>query len=178
MKKFTKIFLLLFVIAGIVYACSENTEERSDVTLKANENPTIAGATIGYNDDNGSYVVITQDQLTAYWKYKFDIAEDVNFIDFMVLGGTSDTGDQSVIIRGRSDDGTINIASVLKPMGGSQNGMYLMAGGTCKCETNTCSWSGCEASSSGGSCYCSSCSGDCKKTSTVETSFSRVFSYL
>ena len=178
-KNIIKALLSLVLFAGVFYACSENSDEKQTITLKSNADasPTIGNSTIGYMD-NGAFVAINQAQLVGYWKYKFNIPADINFTNIQVLGGTSETGEQSYTISARSESGTISVKSVLKPIGPQTAAMYMMAGGSCKCETTSCSWSGCDAQASGSSCYCTSCSGDCKKTSTVETNFARAFAYL
>ena len=179
MKNFIKALLSLILLAGIFYACSENGDEKQTITLKNNSDvpTTIDNSTIGYMD-NGTYVPINQAQLVGYWKYKLNLPADTNFTNIHVLGGTSETGQLSYTVSGRSENGAISVTSVLKPMGAPTAAMYMMAGGTCSCETSSCSWSGCEAQASGSSCYCTYCSGDCKKTSTVETNFARAFAYL
>ncbi|RWX00520.1 hypothetical protein [Flavobacterium cerinum] len=179
MKNFIKALLGLVLFAGILYACSENSDEKETIKLKSDmtPSPVIDNATIGYMN-NGTYVPISQALLVGYWKYKLNLPADTNFTNIHVIGGTSETGQLSYTVSGRSENGTVSVTSVLKPVGEPANAMYMMAGGTCSCETTACSWSGCDAQASGSSCYCTSCSGDCKKTSTVETNFARAFAYL
>lgn len=179
MKNFIKALLSLVLLAGVLYACSENGDEKQSITLKSNADasPSIGNSTIGYMD-NGAFVAINQAQLVGYWKYKLNLPDSANFTNIQVLGGTSETGQLSYTVSGRSENGTISVKSVLKPVGAPSAAMYMMAGGSCSCETTSCSWAGCDAQASGSSCYCTSCSGDCKKTSTVETNFARAFAYL
>lgn len=178
-KNIIKTLLSLVLFAGIFYACSENSDEKETITLKSNADasPTIGNSTIGYTD-NGAFIAINQAQLVGYWKYKHNLPDDTNFTNIQVIGGTSENGTAIYVVTGRSDNGKINTTSLLKPFGGTESAMYLMQGSTCTCTSVSCaSDTGCQASATNG-CVCSSCSGDCKKTSTVETSFARVFAYL
>jgi len=76
------------------------------------------------------------------------------------------------LLKTINDNGTISIATKL--IIDKENKRVIMGGKTCKCESVTCAWSGCDASLSGDRCTCSSCSGDCKKTS-VATSLTAAF---
>ena len=178
-KNIIKALLSLVLFAGVFYACSENSDEKQTITLKSNADasPTIGNSTIGYID-NGAFVAINQAQLVGYWKYKHSLPEDTNFSNIQVIGGTSENGQELYTVSSRSDNGNINVVSILKPFGSQGSAMYMMQGSTCSCQSISCSsTTGCQASTTNG-CVCSACGGDCKKTSTVETSFARVFAYL
>lgn len=179
-KNIIKAVLSLVLFAGIFYACSENNDEKETIKLKSDmtPSPVIDNATIGYLGNDGSFTPINQALLVGYWKYKHNLPEDTTFSTIQILGGTSENGTVIYVVTGRSDNGVVNATSVLKPFGGAGSGMYLMQGSTCTCTSVSCaSDTGCQASATNG-CVCSSCSGDCKKVSTVETSFARAFAYL
>lgn len=176
MKNFIKVLLSLTLLAGILYACSENSDEKETIRLKSDitSSPTIDNNTVGYIDDSGNFVAISETLLIAYWKHKYDIAPDVNFIDVHILGGTSETGDALYIVRGKSEDGTINIGSVLK----LENGLLILDGRSCKC--GACStWSGCEPLVTSSGCSCSLChEGGCKNYPIQDIQIASVFGLL
>jgi hypothetical protein len=88
----------------------------------------------------------------------------IEFQDFEIKELRDKNDEPSYYLISRSTDQSSSVSIKLIK---DKNGNLLLSQDTCKCETSGCSESwGCNASGSGATCACSSCSSVCKKTSS------------
>ena len=157
LKKTSQLFLILFAVS-LFNSCEKDNEfDDSSIDFDNAFNNEL------YAKMNGTETQLSKKVLSDAWKSSFEINEEVEFEEFRILKGNySDTGETYYMLKTISNDGKISISNMLV----MKNGNMTLGEKTCKCETNSCSWSGCDATQSGNACRCSPCSGDCKKTST------------
>lgn len=160
MEIFKNSFLIItFLISFIFITSCEKNNDFDDASIDF-EN---AFNNELYIVEKGNQIQIDKPSLSTMWKSNLEIEKTVNFDDFRIIKEKySDTGDDYYMLKTISEDGRISIANILE----MNNGKMTLGKKTCKCETNSCSWSGCEAKQSSSSCRCTPCQGDCKKTST------------
>jgi len=168
MRSFKIFFTLTFLITAFI-ACSQNNNDINFENPFENE--------IGFiNSDTEEFQSITKEQLVNYWKDTFEIESNKSFEDFEIRELRDvETGDKYYTLQTISESGEISITNEVS----FNENRILMNKKTCKCESQSCNFSGCDASlfpGGSGRCQCSTCSGDCKKTSTVVSDFTAVFS--
>jgi len=156
-----KKILILFVISILIANCSNEDNTEKVPSQKSLDMEVAFNNTIGFVDsETKDFIVINEDQLYSYWKKVVDISKKMSFEGVMISKAIVDEGDEEYyILYSISKDGKTKVASKAHL---TIHGLTL-DGETCKCETEECSWSGCEVISI---CACSSCSGKCKKTHT------------
>lgn len=169
MNIFLKITLGLFLTLTI-FACSEDVSVKSEnETLKSE----IIDLKVAFNNNIGfldsksqKFEKINEKQLINYWKNTFDLSKNIEFENAKLIKAEIDKGEKEYyIINAISKDGRINISSKVYQ---TESG-FKMAGEECKCESQSCAWSGCEVIRM---CACSSCNGDCKKTHILKNELS------
>lgn len=155
-----KNLIIILVFLAMFTSCKEGEEVVINEQVAFENN-------IGFiSSKTGEFVKVNKNQITSYWKQTFEIDDKVNFDDFKIIKGKyTDTGEDFYLLKTINTEGTISIAT--KVTVDNKKNALLMDGKSCKCESVSCTWNGCDASYSGDNCICSSCSGDCKKTSTV-----------
>ena len=161
MNELSKIILGLF-LALTFFACGEDESVKSENKMLKSEKIDLKVAfnnSIGFIDSKSQeFEKINENQLINYWKNTFDLSDNIEFENAKLIKAELDKGEKEYfIINAISRDGKINISSKVFQ---SEMG-FKMAGEECKCESQSCAWSGCEVISM---CACSSCNGDCKKT--------------
>lgn len=188
MKNLTKIGVLIFGMC-VFYACSEdkNTDsEEESISLpnteQINSSEMSQGAfpeqeafsedvfetnVIGVLDDDGNFYRATENEMINYLTEIFGLdSQSITFGEFTITQVTNEEGEEFWNLKVGSNNGNLKFSVQLS----LEQENFILAAKTCKCETTGCSWSGCDAQVSGNNCYCTSCSKDCKKTSTVTTS--------
>jgi len=153
----------------LLYTCSSNSNtseslepSASDELVTTLENP--FDNTIFYRTADGNEIRITTELLTKEWRKSFNL-EGYDFTNFKIVEDkdlSAKSSKKAYYIKARTSDGSVSVSQSISR---DANGKFFLTGKTCKCETNSCSWSGCDASQSGSTCRCSPCNGDCKKTS-------------
>lgn len=158
MKTLNAIIPLLLIL--IMVACSENQNKLATSKSINLEDP--------FKNDlqiikNGSLSPISKSELIEKWKKDLNILSNIEFEKIIIVEGLDSIKNEPFLtLYGRSQDGKISVSHALI----IQDGKLVLGKKSCKCETVSCSWSGCDAQQSGDRCSCSACSGDCKKTST------------
>ena len=160
--------LLIFIVLSLAFVSCDKEE------FTINENEAFANKIGFISSKTGNFVEVNKTQLESNWKKIFDLDESVKFNDFRVIKSNyADTNNEYYTLKTISEGGTISIATKLTV--DQQNQLMILDTKTCKCESVTCSWSGCDASLENDNCMCSSCTGDCKKTSTVTNDLTEAF---
>ena len=159
MNLIQKFLIFLFLLSvGLLISCEKSNEfNDQEIDFKTAFNNKI------YAKKAGAQIQLDKAALAEMWKKELDIDKKVELKEFRIIKGKyADTGQDFYQLKTISEDGGTSISNALV----MENGLITLGKNTCKCETNSCSWSGCDANQTSTRCTCSPCSGDCKKTST------------
>lgn len=143
---------------------------------KKTETPKITEKLISPNLDGKVFVDFKGKKLPVPQKIIKTVLENdlskkgikVDYTNFELLKGLSMNGKTVyTVIRAYNKDKTIKTSIAVVDTGGGNTVNLQVDGGTCTCTTKTCSDTfGCQASSDNNTCICSTCTGECEKTST------------
>lgn len=174
MKNFKILFYLFFVLACSIACEAENVVEtpKSEVAQDAH---TMAAEGLVTMDINENIFVESEEGDL------FPTEEEIRTVlieQLRVAGVTADYSEIKIVVE-PTEEGDITVlrakdyengVDTAVPLHRRGDGLFLIRAnaGTCSCKSKACatSW-GCNASTMGGNCLCSSCSGDCEKTSTA-----------
>lgn len=153
-------FLILTISLCFIFTSCNNSESIKLNPAEVFNNP------IGILDESNDYQKLDRVDANNYIKstnsFKF---ANIEFQDFEIQESLDEYKNKTYYLTSRSTDQTTSISIKLVK---DQNGNLIISEDKCICESSECSenW-GCTASGSGSNCACSSCSSNCKKTSTT-----------
>ncbi len=176
-----KTMLLTILIIGIIAFVSckndnkttkESSTDNRETTDKV-EKPTISNEILekdeyefGYiNSKTNEFVKLSDNELTNFYHNSQEISENISFQELKLIK-VNDNGEEYFMTNQISENGKIKIGLKLEMQPNSRQ--LALTGETCKCESESCTLSGCEVVSM---CSCSHCNGDCKKTHTITNEF-------
>ena len=182
--KTLKFLSVLAISAALFTAC-----EKEDVNNKSSQsadsaitvkkiNKTEKTVSFGNHDIhylyNENYYQVDEQGVKNYFANILELPANVVFESLMVEIFTDSNEVEYYYLKANAISANIaySITSDLQKISGEPIGQLAFAGSTCTCESEECSWSGCEVTSSpGNGCSCSTCDGKCKKTHTVTSDF-------
>lgn len=129
-----------------------------------------AGGTLGYLDESGTFQSISNDALHAFYRSILHLPDAVTFGPYGFEAQNTTGSQPRYVVRVYSTDGRYRVASTVQRYGATSYAFMQAGTTTCTCESVSCAnnW-GCNADVFGGNCSCTSCDGDCKKTSTASS---------
>jgi len=165
--------ILYFLFTSIfLFSCSHEDFVYNEEALHLDE---IAKVEI-YDFQGNEATLITTDYLKEKWETQIKEEEGLSVVleKFEILLSTTENGETTYFLKAKSKDGFIETGAFLtkdKSTSGLFNlskNTYTLGSKTCTCKG--CS-SGCNLTTSGTSCFCSSCppwgSQDCVKTEVI-----------
>lgn len=177
MKKriFSLTIMTLLLGMGVFLPNSCTREDETDPAVQTAQPASAgmvpkAGGTLGYLDESGAFQPISNDELHAFFREVLKLPASVSFGPYAFEAYTGTGSAPRYVVRVYSTDGRYRVASTVYPYGGNSFAFMQAGTTTCSCESVSCAsnW-GCNASLFAGECSCSSCDGDCKKTSTASS---------
>jgi len=161
--KFTILKSIVCFIAVLIFSsCGENfSSNKIDFT----EGKGVSNNLVGILNSEGQFKRLDRIDINKFLtKDMPSNSFSTEFQEFNISEKKSVEGGIEYYLTSRSTNNQVSISVKLKK---DSKNRLLLSGDTCKCETKGCSESwGCNASGSGSTCSCSSCSSDCKKTSS------------
>jgi hypothetical protein len=189
MKKFMFI-LMVIAVCAITFASCEKKNEISKSNNNISENKTTTKDeinyleafknNIGFVDENGKFISISQEQMSNYLKNVFELDKNLNFKEYRILTVSDSLDKIHYFLKTINNENELGISIVNEliyvenniPTKALNRASFYLGKKTCECESISCASDfGCDASLSGDVCTCSHCFGDCKKKSTVTSEY-------
>lgn len=179
-KNYNFIAIILFAVFGLsigFVSCNKETDKNKPAKSTATAEQlqtgftTVDDALIGYMNEGGQFVGVTELQLENFIKGIEFISSAGNLVQYGVIQGVGDAGVMQYALLARATDGeaVAKMSIKLKLVGEKQ---FAITEGGCSCKSTDCSSEGCNASKFG-ECSCSDCdspkgsvAGSCEKTSS------------
>lgn len=168
--------LLATLTLFVVSACNKETDRAIPSQTNATKEQPAPGmmakasGTIGYLDENGGFHLVTSDALKAFYRETLHLGDDVVLEDPIILHQVHpETGQHAYAVEMRGPN-NMSISTRVTPY---ETAYILNAGGgskTCTCTPKSCTSDGCKEDLFYTNCKCTSCGGDCEKTSSSSTS--------
>jgi hypothetical protein len=165
-----KSFNLVIILATFFFVAScqnpdFNAQDNLDLSKSINLDNVFSNS-IGFLNEQGNFENLNESNFSSYYLSN-NSSENyrVNSLDFEGFTLTEDfyegTENRFYALSAHSTDDTISLTYLLE----FNDGGDLVVQGSCECKTKDCAsnW-GCNASTGGGLCSCSHCTGDCEKT--------------
>lgn len=175
MKKFQIKSIILILLVGFLYSCSNNVEdpqntdslEKSVQTSYENEILDIENASFTFNN-NGEISSVSLEDIKTMWESQILEEDDmeVNLIDFQLIKSyDEDDDDFYYFLKTKDASGQISTGGFVTLIEGKS---YEISAGAKECSCKGCP-QGCELYISGSSCRCSNCfpnnpNSKCEKT--------------
>ncbi len=166
MRRILEFTLSFLIMVSLIASCEQKSED----------NPLEPSASIDFKNpftnkiavrENGKLLVLSEEEFTGRLIKDNNLDKrdgQIGFENYRIEREMDKSGqEEQYVLRTSSTDGRIDIGFVLTP-----ENDYLVATRGCKCETDDCAYgNGCNVANTF-ICSCTSCDGDCKKTSTRE----------